>query len=267
MYMTKRDGSFASPPRRATDPREYGRSGLFGLLTPQGNPTAEPEMRILLPSASAMLAARLTSASPSLEQRLTDYVDGLAAAVDSFDTVPFDAIGFACTGCSYRMDPEDERQRVEAIVARKGYPVITAAAAMKAALNMLEVRTLALISPYPAWLTDACREYWERQGLSVRATLQLPVGKGQTHGIYGLRTPAVVAAAAGFDSREAQAILITGTGMPSLRAIVTLEQQRSVPVLSANLCLAWALAGVTGKCEPGTGSRLYGGWAARLAAA
>ena len=267
MYMTKRDGSFASPPRRATDPREYGRGGLFGLLTPQGNPTAEPEMRILLPSASSVLTARLTSASPSLEQRLSDYMERVEASVDSFDNVPFDAIGFACTGCSYRMDSEDERQRVGAIAARKGYPVITAAEAMQAALNLLEVRTLALISPYPTWLTQMCREYWERQGWQVRAVLQLPVGNEQTDGIYGLATQTVLAAATGFDSRDAQAILLTGTGMPSLRAILTLEQQRSVPVLSANLCLAWALASVAGRCEPGSESRLYGGWAARLAAA
>ena len=63
-----------------------------------------------------------------------------------------------------------------------------------------------------------------------------------------------------------EAIYLAGTGMPSLRAICALEPARGVPVLSSNLCLAWALARITGDAGPGPESRLYGGWAARLAA-
>jgi maleate isomerase len=267
MYMTKRDGSFASPACRATGPREYGRGGLFGLLTPQGNPTAEPEIRILLPPASAVLAGRLTSYSTLLERRLTDYVERLEEFVDGFDNIPFDAVGFACTGSSYRIDPEDERRRGEAIAARKGYPIVTAAQAVKAALNMLGVSTIALVSPYPAWLTDACREHWERQGLRVCATLQLPPGRAGAHDIYGLTAATLLEAVSCFDPRAAEALLLTGTGMPSLRVILALERERAVPVLSSNLCLAWALARMTGDVGAGTESRLYGGWAGRLAAA
>jgi maleate isomerase len=266
MYMTKRAGCFASPPRRAAHSREYGRGGLFGLLTPQGNPTAEPEMRILLPPASAMLAARLTSSGTQLRQRLIDYVERLDEAVDSFADIPFDAVGFACTGSSYWFDAEDERRRTEAIAARKGYPVITAAQAVQAALGVLGVGTIALVSPYPEWLTKACRQYWERQGFQVSTILQMPSGSGEAHGIYGLTTPEVLAAIASRDAAAAEAILLTGTGMPSLRAILTLERERAVPVLSSNLCLAWALAGMTGEVGPGAESRLYGGWAERLTA-
>jgi maleate isomerase len=261
MYMTKRDGSFASPPRCADAPREYGRGGLFGLLTPQGNPTAEPELRILLPPASAMLAARLTSACALLQERLIDYVE----IVDGFDNIRFDAVGFACTGSSYWLDPDDERRRGEAIAARKGYPIITAAQAVKEALEVLGAGTIALISPYPAWLTEICRQHWERQGVRVTATLQLPSGSSESHGIYSLTTPTVLEAIASFDARGADAVLLTGTGMPSLRVILTLDCQSAVPVLSSNLCLAWALAKRTGEVRSGPESRLYGGWAERLA--
>ena len=265
MYMTKRDGRFASPPQRAAGLREYGRGGLFGLLTPQGNPTAEPEMRILLPPASAMLTARLTSCSPQLRQRLIDYGERLDERVDAFDTIGFDAVGLACTGASYWTDPEEERRRGAAIAARKGYPIVTAAAAIKEALEVLGIGKIALVSPYPAWLTEACQQHWERQGLHVSATLQLPSGSADAHGIYGLTTPAVLAAVSSFDTQAAEAILLSGTGMPSLRVILALQRERAVPVLSSNLCLAWALARMTAEVGPGTESRLYGGWAERLA--
>jgi maleate isomerase len=265
MYMTKRDGSFASPPQRAAGLREYGRGGLFGLLTPQGNPTAEPEMRILLPPASVLLTARLTSRSPQLRQRLIDYGERLDERIDAFDTIAFDAVGLACTGASYWTDPEEERRRGEALAALKGYPIVTAAGAVKEALRVLGVGKLALVSPYPAWLAEACQQHWERQGLRVSATLQLPAGSADAHGIYGLTTPAVLAAVSSFDTQAAEAILLAGTGMPSLRVILALQRERAVPVLSSNLCLAWALARMTAEVGPGTESRLYGGWAERLA--
>jgi len=143
--------------------------------------------------------------------------------------------------------------------------VVTAAQAVRAALDFLAVRTIALISPYPAWLTDACRLHWERSGMRVSAILQLPSGAPEAHGIYGLTSSEVLQAVAAFDVRGAQAILLTGTGMPSLRVILELEPAHAVPVLSSNLCLAWALGTITGEGGPGPESRLYGGWAARLA--
>jgi maleate isomerase len=238
---------------------------LFGLLTPQGNPTAEPEMRILLPPASAMLTARLTSDSPELRQRLIDYGERLDERIDAFDTIALDAVGLACTGASYWTDPEEERRRGLALAARKGYPLVTAAAAVKEALEVLGIGTLALVSPYPGWLTEACRRHWEREGWRVSATLQLQSDSADTHGIYGLTTPAVLAAVNSFDTRGAEAILLSGTGMPSLRVILALQRESALPVLSSNLCLAWALARMTSEVGPGKESRLYGGWAERLA--
>jgi maleate isomerase len=251
----------------APNVREYGGGGLFGLMTPQSNPTAEPELRIMLPPTSALLAARLTNASSTLQQRLVDYGAGLGEFIGDFGNVVFDAVGFACTGTSYLTDPEVERGRIETIAARTGYPIITAAAAISSALVALQAETLALVSPYPPWLTDACRAHWERHGVTVTATLQLPSGPAQAHRIYGLTTSEVLGAVAAFDTRGAQALLLAGTGMPSLRAICALEPASALPVLSANLCLAWALARTTGEVVAGPESRLYGGWGARLACA
>jgi maleate isomerase len=260
-YMTRAAQTITGAARA----REYGRGGLFGVLTPQANPVAEPELRILLPPESALLAARLRSSNPMLRGRLTDYGEHLGEFVESFGTIAFDAVGVACTGCSYWLDPGHERQRTEAIAVRRGYPIVTAAEAVEAALDALGVRSLALVSPYPAWLTDVCRAHWERRGLRVTATLQLGSEAGEAHRIYELTTRAVLAALDSFEARGAQCILLTGTGMPSLRVILAQEPLRGVPVLSSNLCLAWALARITGEAGPGAESRLFGGWAARLA--
>jgi maleate isomerase len=258
--MSKLSTSLAGTAENA---REYGRAGLYGLLTPQGNPTAEPEMRILLPPQSSMLCARLTSGGGDLRRRLTDYFERLSTFIDQFDDIAFDAVGFACTGSSYGLEAQEERIQLASIETRKGYPVVTAAGAVEQAFRALAIQAIALVSPYPSWLTDACRAHWERRGMRVTATLQLPPAS-PAQPIYAHTTPALLERAQGFDTHGAEAVLLTGTGMPSLRALRPLEAARGVPVLSSNLCLAWALARITGTAQPGPESRLYGGWSSRL---
>lgn len=247
--------------------REYGSGGLFGVLTPQGNPVAETELRILLPPQCVLLVGRLVSSSTDLRRRLLDYGEQLDAALGQFAGLALDALGFACTGSSY-LTAAVELHRAAARPSRVDeYPVLTAAAAVEAALGALGVDSIALVSPYPSWLTDACRDHWQRRGIRVTASLQLTAGFGQRHGIYELTSARVLEAIAGFDRLGAAGILLAGTGMPSLRTVLQLEPTLPVPVLSSNLCLAWALARLVGKALPGPESRLYGGWAARLAAA
>lgn len=250
----------------AADAREYGRAGFYGLLTPQANPTVEPEMRILLPPQSSMLCARLTSEAGDLRRRLTDYFERLSAFVDQFDDIALDAVGFACTGSSYRLEAQEERLQLASLETRKGYPVVTAAGAVEQALGALAIQAIALISPYPSWLTDACRAHWERRGMRVTAILQLPPAS-PAQPIYAYTTPALLERVRHFDTHGAEAVLLTGTGMPSLRALAPLEAACGVPALSSNLCLAWALARITGTAQSGPESRLYGGWSSRLALA
>jgi maleate isomerase len=250
--------------RRERENREYGRNGLFGILTPRENPTVEPELAILLPQGSVTLTARLTSAKPSLRERLVDYVITLPATIDRFGAVACDAIGFACTGSSYLIDPLEERRILAGIEDARQQEIVTAARAVAEACAHLAVRRIALISPYPDWLTAASRAHWDSKGLTVTAVLQLPSSGGDRHGIYALTTPDVLQFAEGFQTGGADAVLLTGTGMPSLRAILALEHDLKVPVLSSNLCLAWSLANRIGPTAGGSESALYGGWGARI---
>lgn len=275
MYMTKGSGSSASASAGGSTPRprcarEYGRGGLFGLLSPQSNPVAEPEIRILLPAAAAVVAARLTSSRGLLRERLLEYGERLGETVNAFGDMALDAVGVACTGSSYGINGATEQQhRTEALATQKGYPLITAAQAVEMALRHLRVRRIALVSPYPAWLTEACKGHWEGRSIEVSAVLQLSLRRSDSHrhGIYELCSSDVLDALRSFQTPGAEAIVLSGTGMPSLRVIPTLERMRKVPVLSSNLCLAWALARLTGPAAPGPESRLYGGWAGRLEAA
>src|SRR5262249_47617237 len=105
---------------------DYGSSGIVGIATPQANPTVEAEMRILLPPTILPVTARLTSRAGDSETRLRDYLRDLASTIAQLDTLRPYALGFACTGSSYLVEPGEAERIVDATEARFGYPVVTA---------------------------------------------------------------------------------------------------------------------------------------------
>jgi maleate isomerase len=223
---------------------EYGRA--VGVATPQANTTVEPEMQRLLGGASGLtvLTARLASPLKESRARLIDYFDRLEATLGQFDVAPLAAAGFACTGSCYLVGREDEDRRLEAASRAARYPVISSAQAIRAALAALNARRVALLSPYPKWLSEAGQQYWRDQGITLTSVAGLPADLLDTRGIYKLTTARVLEVYAGLDTRGADAVLLSGTGMPTLRAIAALDS--TVPVISSNLCLAWQLATAAG---------------------
>ena len=131
--------------------RDYGRLGRIGLVTPQANPTAEPELQMLLPAGVTLHTSRATSAAES-RQRFIDYFEQLDRILATFDTLPLNAVGFACTASSYLVDPVHEQESLKKLENEFGYPVVTAAAALKRALDHLGAESIALACPYPDWL-------------------------------------------------------------------------------------------------------------------
>ena len=214
---------------------EYGL--VSAVLAPQANTTVEPEMQLLL--SGTVLSARSTSASPDSRQRLLDYFNRLGETLLQFDVAPIRVAGFACTGSSYLVGREREDAALAALAMRLGYPVLTATQAIRMALEALGVRRIALLAPYPAWLADAARAYWLDAGYTIRHQLGLPVDLLDTRGIYQLTTARVQQVLADLQTQGCEVVLLSGTGMPTLPSIAA--AQGELPMLSSNLCLAWAM--------------------------
>jgi maleate isomerase len=217
---------------------EYGARGLVGVLTPQANSTVEPELSLLLDGEIGMLTARLTSPSPDLKVRLLDYFTRLDDALATLGAAPLRVLGFACTGTSYLLDPAEEEAKFSTLP----MPLITAAAAVKRGLDELGARNIAIVSPYPAWLTEACVAHWRRAGMQIRG-VTVPESPGGFHAIYTTRGRAVLAAMREAEALRPNAVVLAGTGLPTLAAVAA---NAGPPALSSNLCLAWRMEAVLG---------------------
>jgi maleate isomerase len=210
-------------------------SPLAGILTPQANTTVEAEMRVLLPREIASVVARLTCPSGDSRERLLQYFRGAHDTLAQFDTAPIAIAAFACTGSTYLVGADVE----SASFGRARVPMVSAASAVERALKALHARKIALLSPYPEWLTQACVAFWRSREVEVVSLATPPGDRSDTRRIYSLAAADAHDGLARLDCSHAEAVLISGTGMPTLEAIA--HAGGSLPVLSSNLCLAWHL--------------------------
>jgi maleate isomerase len=192
----------------------------------------EAELGVLLGPDIATIVSRLVCHEEDSRARLIGYFRNVEQSLRAFDTAKPRAIAFACTGSTYLVGLEEEKK----VFARLG--LISAAQAVLAALDALDARRIALVSPYPAWLTEACVGFWRSQGRDI-TDVQSPAGdREDTRGIYALGSEDASRVLDRLKTGEADAVLISGTGMPSLGALA--RARVSLPLLSPNLCLAWA---------------------------
>ena len=247
---------------------EYAPRGLIGCLTPQANTTVEPELAILLPPGIGFLNARLVSPKTTIRERLGDYFDQMERSLPQFGNAPLDAIAVACTGASYLVGREREAELVSAWSESADIPVVTAARAVVDALETIGARKIDLVSCYPPDLTrDSC-EYWESQGFEIGQVVAVAGETEGFHPIYSLRAGDASNALAELRLQKQDAILMLGTGMPTLRPIADLAGSDGTPVLSCMLCLAWRSTTLIEESRPAAESVINWsrgvGWAKRL---
>ena len=209
---------------------------FVGIATPQANPTVEIETRALLESYAIPLATRLTSSGGTPAARLVDYLEQLDTAILSFDTLAMAAFAFACTGSAYLTGADRELELVNAAERRFGIPVVTATAAIAEELRLRHASRIAILAPYPAALTDASADYWRSAGFEVVKCQRIDVCE-DTRAIYSLTDAEVAAAIECFAPGNADLVLLSGTGMPTLAALRAAGQ----PMVSSNLCLSAAV--------------------------
>lgn len=213
-----------------------------GAVVPPANPAAEPELAALLPRGVALHVSRLPVIAGDLAARLAAYAGHYVGAIAGFGSLKLEAIYIAMTGASYALGVAGDRTLAVRLAAAAGAPVWTASLALLDALERLGAERIALVSPYPQWLTDQAVSYWRGAGLEVAQMVKI----SEEFRAYTLETGEIANALAKVDCAAVDAVVLSGTGMLSLPAITAARARAGIPLLSSNLCGAWRLLDALG---------------------
>jgi maleate cis-trans isomerase len=229
----------------------FGWRARIGVLVPPGNPTVEPEFYKMAPEGVTIHFARLqgfrASSTPGagagMEARTLAYLDELPGPAKALASVNPAVVILAHTASSYATGFANELQLIDRLASLTETTAITAARAVLAALQHLGVKKLALGTPYPEGISAKARIFWEAAGFDIVSHQRL----AGVQNIYHENEERAYQLARQANTPDAEAVLLSGTGLPTLGVLDTLEQDLKKPVLSSNQASLWQalhLAGV-----------------------
>jgi len=232
-----------------------GYRARLGFLLPPGNPTIEPEMMAMAsPGALGgvslhfhrMVARGTPGALDGQAERNASMVAHLDESIEMLALVKPDIVVIAHTATSYDLGREAEDALLARLAKASGTRVTTAFASVAAALERLGVNRVALGAPYSAETTAKGKAHLEAHGFTVVSHDNLK----HAGNIYDTTAEEAYRLARSVDVPQAQAVFLSGTGMPTVSVLDMLEADLQKPVISSNSAMMWLALRACGVNQP-----------------
>jgi maleate cis-trans isomerase len=229
----------------------------LGFLVPPGNPTVETEMIAMAPEGVSLhfhrMAARGTPGSlEGQTERNRSMIESIDEAAELLAMVKPDVIVVAHTATSYHLGRRGEADLLDRLQRSTGRRLVTAFASVVHALERLKVGKLALGTPYSPEVTLQGKAHLEAHGLEIVKFASLK----DIDNIYDTTPEQAYGLARSVDADDAEAVFLSGTGMPTVSVLEVLEQDLGKPVISSASAMMWHALRLTGVGQPVSG---YGG--------
>jgi maleate isomerase len=233
----------------------------LGFLIPPGNPTTEPEVMALTPQGvtshfTRMVAHGTTGSLDGQDERNRTQIAHLDENIALLAMIKPKVVVLAHTATSYTLGKSDEAALVariehqyKSIDGNSDMRFITAFGSVIEALQHLRVNRIAFGTPYNESSTLQCKANLEAYCVEIASFGRLD---GVTN-IYDETLERAYALAKRVDTPSAQAIFISGVGMPTVGVLESLEQALGKPVISSASAMMWQALRIAGYTAPVSG--------------
>ncbi len=227
----------------------------IGLIVPSVNVVLEQDLRQFLPTQVSAHVTRIRLTGTS-QADLTQALDAVPGAASMLADAGMDAIGLACTGASMLGGPGGERALSAEIQAAVGVPATNTTEALLDAFRSLEVRRVALFSPFDDRFNQAEAAMLEAAGLEVVRTVGLGIANPQL--CADIMPDDIVTQAVAADDPQADAVFLSCANLRGFAAVAALEKRLGKPVVASNQAIVWAMLRLAGiPAELPSGGRLF----------
>jgi maleate isomerase len=241
-------------------PRVFGRVGIdwtpdplearlrFGLVALATDLCSETELHRILPVDSADLfvsrvhhtgacdVASLRAMAAELESATGRLVPG----------TPLDAVAYGCTSGAVAIGADRVAEAIHS--QRPGVTVATPLPAALAAFATLDIRRVAVLTPYIGEVNEMIVDQLERDGIDVArlATFNLNTDEEFT----AIPPEAIERAVMAMDLHDVDAVFVSCTALRSALAIEPLERALGLPVITSNQAMLWRMMVGSGYDRP-----------------
>lgn len=222
-----------------------GTRGTLGVVVLKTDETIEYDFRSFLPSDGvAVYHSRIPFEPKVTSETLARMEHELAKSVALFpETAPFDVIGYGCTSASAVIGEERIAEHVNEV-----YPkakVTNPLSATKAALNALDAKHIALVTPYVPEVSEKMRERFQESGIKTETLASF---EQIEDAVVARITPDSIfqAVTATATERDVDAVFIACTSLRTATVISRAEDALGIPVLSSNQAMAWHMIRLAG---------------------
>ena len=235
------------PVRLGPMPGYRARIGLIGLSSGM---TCEQELHDMLPDGTLVLTTRVANEDSIDLSTLAAMESELERAASTLlPQGELDVVIYSCTSGTIAIGEEKVFARIRSV--KPDVAITTPFTAAVAALKLLGVGRIVLMTPYTEPVTRAMRDEIERRGLDVLRSFAF--GLGLDSEMSRVTPDAVREAALAVDLSDAEGLFISCTALRTSPVIEEIEQAIGKPVVTSNQALVWHALRLAGFEDPITG--------------
>jgi maleate isomerase len=230
----------------------------IGLMVPDSLIPTEPWFYRVRPKGVTFLTTRLFYGKITTPETLKKMWDGIGMAAKELANSVVDVIGYCCTSGSFVGGSEDNEKIIKTIEDEVGIPATTTTTSFTKALELLEIDSLVLVTPYVDEINQIEKKFLESNNIKVNAIGSL----NKLDSIDYTNTTAGelyrLAKKTFLKQPSSKGIFISCMSMRAMDAIEALEVDLELPVVTSDQATLWNLLRFAGVKEkiPGYGKLL-----------